>query len=175
MKDAITSSAWTPRVIHSRKIVDEGVWRYTLPFGVLGKHKSFVTDLTGQKPTQRPIVVIQDIRIRCPAEYIFGLTLGDCSVVNIHLDHLHDSLLASLEHLMDVSQPSLVILAVPWLDTLLGPVFITLEKLYNEVPTLKKRVRSGHLALEGWMVDESRRRCKKVWPTGEAPPASLCE
>lgn len=151
-----------PKILNSRMLVDEGIRRYGLPFGLIGKQKTFHSDLAARNFACDPIMIIQDVRIGCPAEYIFGINLGDCLIVGTQLGRHDDSLVPSIELLLDQGAISHILVASPLVEDARMIIEDTFSFILEQNSILSSLYESGELALDGWLVDEKRRRCQKI-------------
>lgn len=96
----------------AKVLVREGIRRYNLPLGVAGKHKTYKKNYDLRNLSQPNILVIQEIAILIPPEYIYGLFPNDCLSLNFHLQYFEESL-GQIEYLCSYINPSLIIISLP--------------------------------------------------------------
>lgn len=157
MLDVFASDV-SPAVKVARSKVFEGARRFALPFGIEGKKVSYRKALESHRFCENPTLIIQDVRLIYPPEYIFGLEMGDCLSIQTMLDASHESLLASVELMLIQYRPTFGVVAASTSTHDKDMLEAGIRNILCGSKDLKRRIREGSLVLDGCLVDESNRQ-----------------
>lgn len=144
----------------ARTRVREGTRRFLLPFGIIGKDKSFNEALVGKFRAEPRILVIQDVRLLVSPEYIFSVELGDCNSLHTLFPEAQDDFFKEVELAVSLNRPALVIVAASTQieENPTREVLSMMARVEKSCPLLKRRMDEGVLEIEGCLVDPESRR-----------------
>jgi hypothetical protein len=148
------------RVDAARTRVREGTRRFLLPFGIIGKDKSFTKALVGNSQAEPCILVIQDVRLLFSPEYIFSVEPGDCTSLHTLFPKAQEDFFKEVELAVSLYRPALVIVAASTesQDNSTQEVLSIMARVEKSCPLVKRWMDDGVLGVEGCLVDPKSRR-----------------
>ncbi len=152
------------RIDAARARVREGTRRFLLPFGIIGKDKSFSQSLAGGDLVEPGILVVQDVQLLVSPDYIFGVEAGDCISLHTLFSDARADFFKDIELAVNLHRLPLLIVAVS-ADSAEDPVQAAIqmmERVEQASPTLRRRIEQGDMEMEGCIVDPRSRRTEFI-------------
>lgn len=159
------------RNVLSRKHIDaararvrEGTRRFLLPFGIIGKDKSFSQSLAGGDLVEPGILVVQDVQLLVSPDYIFGVEAGDCLSVHTLFSAARADFFDDIELAVNLHHLPLLIVAVSVeaADDPVQAVIQMMERVEQACPIVRRRMEQGEMEMEGCIVDPRSRQTEFI-------------